>query len=187
MSTDTSAQFIEPTSWDLLAGPVYVDIASLANEEHQAAFRVVFIRLLRENRAVLAQFELWAIEAQAPINAEHSVLEQLPVDWSAVEAQPSPVADALYTSYVDVVTLKLRQGALQAELRVYFDNPEFTFNSLASHPLHPKTTFVRKLLTRLRLNRATPNPSLNRPRHRRTFSCEFARFCVSAPRRLALR
>ncbi len=123
--------FVDPVSWDLNSGAIYVDIGSLENEEHRSAFRFIFTRMLEENRDILDGLPIIGISAKLPIEDHGGSLLSLPLKWSDLRKNSSLVADALYDSSNDHVSFRLRGGEGAAELQVSFDNPEFSLRWLA--------------------------------------------------------
>ena len=116
---------IDMPNLDLRGGPVYVDIGWLANADHRTAFRMIFERVLEENREMLEPMQLIAVAANRLLDPQASALSQLPVKMGDVFADAARVADVLYDSHNTEVELELETSSDAAKLLVSFDNPGF--------------------------------------------------------------
>jgi hypothetical protein len=105
---------------DLADGPVSVSIGHLANEAHTNAFVAIFEKLMSDNAALLAGFNITSIEAKRS-------LPSMPLTTDALITNPRPAAMALYSSDNDKVVFHLTRDAEKRTLLILFDDPYFLF------------------------------------------------------------
>lgn len=110
---------------DLLAGPVWVSIGHLANDEHTNAFTSIFEKLMLDNSTLLEGFTVTSVEAKHPVSAPPFLAAPIPI--SAIMADARAVATSLYFSDNDQVLLHLARSEERRTLSVRFDDPHFTF------------------------------------------------------------
>ena len=111
--------------FDLAAGPVWVSIGHLANDDHTNAFTAIFEKLVLENAALLEGCTITSIEAKRPVSSPP--FAALPIPITAIMADTHAAATCLYFSDNDEVLLHLACGGESRTLLIAFDDPYFTF------------------------------------------------------------
>jgi hypothetical protein len=109
--------------------PIEIDIGFLANEAHTNAFIDIFDKMISDNWLIFAEYDRVDIKAEKPLGPLAKNLNE-PGGVVILNEKRRQIAEELYFTYNDNVTLWFIGAKGKKEVFVAFDSPYFAFDGM---------------------------------------------------------